>query len=502
MTHLTFPRPAEPLVQKNKFRGARYERQPIPSFNEAKSRLPVPILPEHPEWIEMYWRAWEIDWSNLRRPKSGSGFVSDFIHAAFNENIFMWDSAFMVQFGVYGRRAFDFAASLDNFYAKQHDDGFICREITINEGNDFFYPFDPDGTGPNILAWAEWRHFRISGDESRLARVFWPLVAYHRWLRANRTWRDGLYWATGLSSGMDNQPRVPGGKRHHQHWAWVDATIQAALNCTVMEKIAAAIGEEETISELAQEHELLRQLLNEKMWNNAARFYQDVDPYGRFSPVKSIGAYWALLDKTLVPEDRLVPLIQHLRDEGVFKVAHRVPSQSADSEGYEPRGGDYWRGGVWSPTNFVVLKGLRNVGRHVLAHKIACNHLQNVCEVYQHTDTFWENYAPETAAPGDPAKPDFVGWTGLTPISILLEDALGLWVDWPLRRVVWYRYLQTEESYGVNNFPLGPEGRFDLVGDREKVTVTTNVPFTLAIHDEAQDLQVRVPAGTTEIDLT
>ena len=115
--------------------------------------------------------------------------------------------------------------SLDNFYAKQHEDGAICREINTIDGTDCFSPFDPDGTGPNILAWAEWRHYRISGDENRLPEIFWPLLAYHRWVRANRSWPSGLYWATGLSSGMDNQPRVP------ERWAPSPALLMDWCYC-------------------------------------------------------------------------------------------------------------------------------------------------------------------------------------------------------------------------------------------------------------------------------
>jgi len=502
MSNPTHPRPLEPLVEKNLFRGQTVQREPIPSFNQAKVQLPVPILPDHSDWTELYWRTWEMAWSNLRRPKRSSGLVSRFIDPAFNENILMWDTAFMVQFGVYGRRAFPFIDSLDNFYASQHADGSICREINMAEGCDIFTPFDPDSTGPNIMAWAEWRHYRIAGDERRLSKIFWPLMAFHRWFRANRSWPGGLYWATGLSSGMDNQPRVPGGGHHHQHWSWVDASMQAAIDCVVLERMANQLGEDDIAAELAAEHGVLKQLINHQMWNDETAFFHDVDSNGRFSPAKSIGAYWGLLDKTLIAEDRLQPFVRHLREEGVFKVAHRIPSLSADSDGYEGQTGDYWRGGVWSPTNFMVLKGLNSMGQNGLAHKIACNHLQNVATVFEHTDTLWENYAPENPVPGEPALPNYVGWTGLTPIAMLFEDVIGLWVDWPTRRVVWNRMLDTDRHYGVQNYPLGPEGTLSLMGDRQQITITTDVPFTLTIRDRTLNLQVPVSAGTREIDLT
>ena len=50
--------------------------------------------------------------------------MSNYIDTAYNGNIFMWDSAFITLFGQYGRKAFDFMGTLDNFYAKQHVDGF------------------------------------------------------------------------------------------------------------------------------------------------------------------------------------------------------------------------------------------------------------------------------------------------------------------------------------------------------------------------------------------
>jgi hypothetical protein len=502
MFQLSLNRPKEPLVEQNSFRDQVYTRQPIPSFLESKARLPVPILPDHPQWVEMYWRAWEMAWSKLRQPKQSSGFVAVFLDMPTAESLSMWHSVFVTQFGLYARHIVDFMGTLDNFYASQHDDGFICGQLDSQQGCDSYYPFDPDSTGPNLLAWAEWRYYRVTGDDRRLPRVFWPLMALHRWFRANRTWPDGRYWATGYSSGMTNQPRVPDSQHHHRHWSWVDATMQAALNCQILARIAVLQKEEALATELNEEHARLSQLINETMWNDAAGFYQDVSPKGDFSPVKSIGAYWGLQDKDIIPEKRLPLLIEPLRESWGFKLPHRIPSQSADSEGYNAETGHDWRGAVWPPMNFMVLKGLRLTEQNSLAHEIALNHLRNVGEVYRHTDTFWENYAPESSAPGEPSAPDFVGCSGLTPISMLLEDVIGVGVDWPQRRVIWDRRLEESGYWGIRNYPLGPEGRLDLVGNQRQIVVITDLPFTLVIHDGDASLQSAISAGTTEIDLS
>ena len=84
----------------------------------------------------------------------------------------MWDSSFMTMFGRYGSRAFNFQRTLDNFYSRQHADGFICREIAIGDGTDRFERFDPSSTGPNLMPWAEWEYYLHFQDKERLASVF------------------------------------------------------------------------------------------------------------------------------------------------------------------------------------------------------------------------------------------------------------------------------------------------------------------------------------------
>ena len=56
----------------------------------------------------------------LRSPRLGTG--GDFV------NIFLWDTAFSVQWAKFHADEFPVADSLDNFYALQSPDGFISRE--------------------------------------------------------------------------------------------------------------------------------------------------------------------------------------------------------------------------------------------------------------------------------------------------------------------------------------------------------------------------------------
>jgi hypothetical protein len=134
----------------------------------------------------------------------------------------------------------------------------------------------------------------------------------------------------------------------------------------------------------------------------------------------------------------------------------------------------------------MVLRGLTETGADALAHDIAIKHLQNVVDVFQNTGSLWENYAPETADPGKPARKDFVGWTGLSPISILFEYVFGLHPNAPQRELLWD--VRLLEAHGVDNYPFGPNCMLELKcaarqfeTDTPVITAKTSEPITLRV---------------------
>ena len=176
-------------------------------------------------------------------------------------------------------------------------------------------------------------------------------------------------------------------------------------------------------------------------------------------------------------------MADHLEDPASFKRPHRVPTLAADQPGYEPKGA-YWNGSVWAPTTWMVLKALEREGFDELAHDIAVNHHEQVLAVWKETGTVWENYAPEEAAPGKPAKPDFVGWTGLPPIAVLFEHRFGLRPNVPANTLVWD--IRLTEAFGVERYPFGVDGMLDLhcaarQDNTEKPIITVHSTTALSI---------------------
>lgn len=476
----------EALVTENQYRIEKTRFQIPKTFTEAKTILPTPIWEGHNKEIEMYWRAWQIAIQNIRQPLEGSGFVTPYLDTAYNGNIFMWDSAFMMMFARYGYHFFPFQETLDNFYAKQHPDGFICREI-MRDGSDCFERYDPTSTGPNLLPWSEMLYFKQYGDINRLRKIFPVLCSYYKWLKLNRTWQNGTYWSSGWGTGMDNMPRVKPEYNmiySHGHMVWLDACLQQIFTANTLLQMGFYLERWQEIEDLEDEIKMLTAYVRDNMWDEKTGFLYDQYADGSLSTTKGIIAYWSLytdvLDKP--KRDRLV---KELNNPKTFNRPHQIPSLSADNPKYNEKG-RYWQGGVWPGANYMVISGLNERGYNKEAKEIAANHYNNVFEVYKKTGTFFEYYAPEKAEPGFMARKEFVGWTGLPPIAVFIEYIIGINSNFTENSIVWD--ITQLETHGIDKYPFGPEGLVDMKvtkrtskEQKPNITINSNTEFNLTI---------------------
>lgn len=472
-------------VKENLFIGSKPDTSTPPAFDEIKDKLPVPIWVNRPDAINMYWRTWEVAFANLRKVTGDKGFITPYIDPAFNDNIFTEDCGFMVLFGRYGFRAFNFQQTLDNFYAKQHKDGFICREIRGVDGNDAFHRFDPSSAGINIFPWAEWEYYCNTNDVDRLKKVFPVLLANYQWYKSYRTWPDGSYFTSGWGCGMDNQPRLPNGYNHafsHGHMSWIDATLQEIFAGKLLIQMAQILNRTEDVEDIKEEVSYLSSFVNSKMWDSKEAIYVDKYRDGSLSNVKTIGAFWALL-ADVIPNKEIQHFLDHLSDTTEFNRPHRIPSLSADNPNYDPKGG-YWLGAVWAMTNYSVLRGLTKIGADSLAFEIASNHVNNTTKIFEKSGIIWENYSPEFQSGS--GKVNFVGEGGLTGTAILLEYIFGIRSDVPNQTVVWD--IRLLDEFGVNQYPFGGKGIVSLhcqkrnrTTDEPQIKINSNVPFNLKI---------------------
>ncbi len=518
-----------------------YEPKPLAKFGELRSRLPSPIYDDDRLLVRLYWKAWELAFRNFNEPAPQSGFVSQFIDAAFNKNIFLWDSCFMTMFCNYAYSLAPGISSLDNFYAKQHEDGEICREIARDAGTDFDEwvnhedkplfsrwgwpnydePVKADRNvpvvyrgrtipSPNpkltldalnhpILAWAELEHYRVTGNKDRLGKVWQPLVHYYAALQLYLKQGNGLYitdWAS-----MDNSPRNTYLKNGG---TGIDISSEMVLFARQLSAIGLILGKDIEAHAYSAEADQLAATINQRMWDEKRKFYFDLMLDGERAPVMTIAAYWTLLAGVASP-DQAAGLVAELKNPQTFGRPNPVPTLAANQAGYDPLGG-YWRGSVWAAMVTMVIQGLEKYGYCDLARRIALNHLELVAQVYEKTDTIWENYSPDHAQHGNSARPDFVGMSGIGPIVYLLEYAIGLRPDAAHNRLVWR--IEPGGRRGCERFRFNGHV-VSLIADPptdgstgEIIHVQSDSSFELQTHFQGAQRTFMVEAGEQEFDLT
>ena len=407
----------------------------------------------------MYAKALEITKSKVRGGDSEPFFNKPFVDAAFSDNIFLWDTCFIVCFAKYHLDELPVYQALDNFHDRMEPDGFICREYRI-DGRPLWSKEHPVSINPPLLAFAETEIYSVKKDKERLKKTY-PILKKNFEFHINKyQGADKLFWGDTLGMGMDNIPRFPqgwtteegNGMTHHElgnklgkmggttgeerlnlfieeyvetlQGVWneesrlVDFSSQMAMYALQLKFIAQEIGANEDIPAYESFHAEIKQALNDLCWNNEDAFYYDLG-YGKQIKRKHIGMYWALLGE-LIPDEKLDAFVAHLINPNEFYRKIPLPALSADDPDYKGWG-DYWLGGVWAPTSYMVLKGLTANGKHELAKDLAEKTYAGVAQVFEATGTFWENYAPDLISYGMPSKKDFCGWTGLVPIAIYKE---------------------------------------------------------------------------------
>ncbi|MDD3887064.1 MAG: trehalase family glycosidase, partial [Victivallaceae bacterium] len=339
----------------------------------------------------------DIEPSKLHSPRLGTG--GDF------KDIFLWDTAFSALWAKYHPERFPVLASLDNFYLCQEEDGFISRQITPS-GRSKWRKDHPVSFGVPILGWVELElHLQGVGKTGRLAAVYPNLKRSHRFNQTMFRRADGLYFSDCFGCGMDDIPRwdheseissrggipldrgcilTPGKEgdrcyewmcadgRFHFDWnrqlVWCDTSCQMAFDALNLARIAEILGLTADAEEFRREHAGLAALINDQLYDRRLGFY--FDRLGdRVLSRQHIGAFWALIAEVAPPE-RAELLVDALIDPKRFGRPCGIPSLAACDPDYRPESG-YWRGPVWCPTLYMVLRGLQIYGYTSLARDIA-----------------------------------------------------------------------------------------------------------------------------------
>ena len=370
-----------------------------------KEKLPRPVLDGHKDFIELYYKAWELafknieyidkpGWKNILTCMPGVGIM------------WQWDSCIMTFITNYSNGTLSALNNLDNLYMlRRKSDGFMAMAYNLEDAE----PTYGERINPPLMAWAEWEHYLISGDASRFERVLPALEGIYSFIEKNRR-RESceLYWFedTG-SSGMDNSP-VSG---YHSpdldgsDTCFIDLACQQALSAKYIALICKRLGYDDKNEFYESENKRICELINRFHWSDRARWYFNFFARGwkgekvKFINSKTAASFWALLCGAAKGE-RAEAVVEHMFNENEFYTKVPFATLSTDDPNYDPTGG-YWLGGVWPPTNLAAVKGLSSLGYREQAREASIKFLDAMCKVDKDIayGGIWECYSPEAYRP-------------------------------------------------------------------------------------------------------
>ena len=493
--------------------------------NDWKKCIPMPVCEDAPEYDTIYQKAWELAHDHI---KSIDGMPqSPYMDEAFcDTQIWIWDTCFMTLFCKYARDEFPGVQSLRNFYEVLYGDGKLPYVIPPEN--------EPKWTGatpgvpfriqvhladnPPLFAFAEYQNALFHGDVEYIRDLLYhrcALQKHYEWMESlkesvcppgvsRRThWiseKLGYKWEGGCS-GMDNTPRGKTEERatkerpNNPDMLWIDAICQQALSAKMISKLFTLIEDHENATEWEKRYREKKDIVNRYYWDEKDQFYYDIDCNdGHFYKVMTPASYWALL-ADIATEDRARAMASHLLNEKTF--GGQVPLVSlAKCDADYNKNGNYWRGGLWLPTAYAALKGVEKYGYYEEAHHAARKIVDHMLRTYLEYEphTIWECYSPESPSPatierGDAiARRDFCGWSALGPISLYIENIIGIHsVDAFSRVVEWHKPEEFKKALGIKNLRFA-DVVTDIVAEGDRCTVRSNRPYTLKINGKAFEI--------------
>ena len=494
--------------------------------------LPKVHFGEHPEWEALFDATWKSLTTTIKKANANLNSKEPYYldkARAFSSTVFAWDTMFTLMFAKYAYNEFPILAALDTFYEHQtdnpggEDDGYIPREINQESGKDAWSYDDVRSMNPPLWAWAEWDLYQVHGDVNQFSRQVKGMTVYERmkkhyfFIERYKKLENGLYGKTnGYGNGLDNtfnqgEPYEGNQVESNGNQTFNDLSLQQAQFAYYLAKIAGAMGNEEDEAFFTSEHERISALIIEKMWDEDAHMFSNLDADGKTHTNESTPTTLWALAAHVATEQQAAELIQyHGQNSQKLYRPYGLATAAYDNPGYEPTG-NYWRGSFWGPTSYQYIKGLEEYGYDEIALEESIRHMTSVLGVWQaglasgvsaETNPLWENYSSEYLKRGSISNPDY-GWIGTVSVGVMIEDILGFKPHAADNTVNWS--IRLTEEHGIDDLRYIHNGVENIVSfmaeKRESATdpvafsVIAKEPFTLIVDNGGITQTYDVQAG-------
>ena len=409
------------------------------------------------DFVDMYDKTWAlIDdyWHQTGGTKNASeGF---FVYPSENEQIIdQYETVFSTFFLVYSNKNYSSSTGLDYFYSRQEENGAIRAKYNLETNTPVFDKDNPEGLSMPLFSWAEFNIYHKTGNKKRVKEVLPILLKHSKWIDESFKCENGLYKTPVSACNMGNTPR-------EKAKYLIDFNACMAINVLYLSALGDILNDKETMFQYKRTYFTIKTRISDKMWNAEDGFYYDLDEDQKQIQKKTIATFWTLFAE--IPNiDKANSLISYLESPDAFGTEHPFPSLAVCEKEYSEVGEGY-RGGVFPILNFIVIKGLEKYEKWELAREYTMRHLYSVLgtmtpsENSKETGILWESYLPSgdgkstwTGKEDFPRK-QYVLTIGLSTITLMIENIIGLLISLPKKTVDWT--IPVLELMGIENLSL------------------------------------------------
>ncbi|MGP1438346.1 MAG: MGH1-like glycoside hydrolase domain-containing protein [Treponema sp.] len=409
------------------------------------------------DFVDMYDKTWaliEDYWHQTGNAKNTTeGF---FVYPSDCVDIIdQYETVFSTFFLVYSNKNYTSCTGLDYFYAHQEENGAIRARYNLETNAPVVCDDNPEGLSMPLFSWAEFNIYHKTGNKKRVKEVLPILLKHTKWIEENFKCENGLYKTPLATCNMGNTPREGAAYL-------IDFNASMAINVLYLSALGDILNDKEIMFQYKRTYFTIKTRISNMMWNDEDAFYYDLDENEKQIAKKTIATFWTLFAE--IPNvDKANGLISHLENPNSFGTEHPFPSLAASEKEYSEMGEGY-KGGVFPILNFIVIKGLEKYEKWELAREYTMRHLYSVLgtmasgENSKETGILWESYLPSRDGKStwegreDFPRKQYVLTVGLSTITLMIENIIGLLISLPRKTVDWT--IPVLELMGIENLSL------------------------------------------------
>lgn len=261
--------------------------------------------------------------------------------------------------------------------------------------------------------------FSFSSKHSKSSFYDWrPKIRWH----CKGECHDGNF----MGSGLDDYPRETKNSKSEQH---LDLAVWLCFFAENLGRVAKYIGEQKESVEYYNIFAYLKEKINEEFLDYTDFIYKDVtynikeNEYDHNKHIGYINLFPFLFGFHQNRSEVKASFYHILVNSSLLNSPFGIRSLSK-LDFYFGKGDNYWRGPIWIPLNFLILRSLKiyfadDMQGKNLYSEVKTNLEKNLIAEWERTGFLWENYC-SIGGMGQREK-GFTGWSALI-VLIMNED--------------------------------------------------------------------------------